>query len=51
MKQNGSTLLLYTLLSLTVRLASPNFIREKDVVVEDVVEDVVEEAEEKVERQ
>ena len=50
MKQNGSTLLLYTLLSLTVRLASPNFIREKEVVVEDVVEDVVEEAEEKVEK-
>ena len=49
MKQNGSTLLLFTLLSLTVRLASSNFIREKEDVVEEVEEEV-EEAEEKVEK-
>ena len=49
MKQNGSTLLLFLLLSLTVRLASSNFIREKEDVVEEVEEEM-EEAEEKVEK-
>ena len=49
MKQNDATLLLFILLS--VSLASGNFIREKEDVLEDVVEDleeVKEEAEEKV---
>ena len=49
MKQNGSTLLLFLLLSLTARLVSPNFIREKEDVVEEMEEEV-EEAEEKVEK-
>ena len=49
MKQNGSTLLLFLLLSLTARLVSPNFIREKEDEVEEVEEEV-EEAEEKVEK-
>ena len=50
MKQNGATLLLFLLLSLSVSLASSNFIREKEEEVKDVLEEKVEEAKEAEEK-
>ena len=50
MKQNGATLLLFLLLSLSVSLASSNFIREKEEEVKDVQEEEVDEAKEAEEK-